>query len=723
MIKASDFLTQANSRGFRLYTGVPCSYLRAFIDYVIDADSLRYVAATNEGDAIAVAAGSELGGSRAVCMFQNSGLGNAVSPLSSLTATFKIPILLIVTHRGEPGANPDEPQHELMGQVTPDMLELLGVPWERFPTEPDQVAPVLERADRWMADHSTPYTLLMSSGSVEPWSRAESGPRPPRTPVPLGERSAPTVWRGDMLAAVLKVARPTDVIVATTGYTGRELYSLGDRPGNLYVVGSMGCASSVALGLAIARPQHRVIVVDGDGAALMRLGALSCIGAEQPPNLVHVVLDNGQHESTGGQQTVTDVTDLAAVAAACGYPVVERATDPQHVAQLVDGHTDATLFVHVPIHAGVPGKLPRPTISPPEVAERLRSFLDAPVPDGDPTESGHDVARDDSSHVAETPHAPRTGVRRLNVLVVTDLDPTALDVLRSHHDVVQAIDAGHDELLRLVADRQVIVFRSGVKISADVMCTAPELELLVRAGSGLDNIDVDHARHHEIALARIPGPGARAVAELAFGLMLSLARQIPRADDLLRNGHWAKHEIEGQLLRGKTLGIYGAGNIGGQVGEMGNAWGMDVIGCVAAPSDDRARELRLLGIELASSDDVLRRADFLVLTLPLNSSTRYIIDADAIAAMRPGAFLINVARGGVVDEQALAAALRSGHLAGAGVDVHEREGEGAVSPLTEFGNVLVTPHMGAGTVDSKRMIGEHVVRIVAAHAAAGEGVR
>ncbi len=715
MIKPADFLTQAKARGYQLYTGVPCSYLRAFIDYVIDSDSLRYVAATNEGDAIAVAAGSELGGLRAVCMFQNSGLGNAVSPLSSLTATFKIPMLLIVTHRGEPGAPTDEPQHEMMGRVTPDMLELLGVPWERFPTEPDQVAPTLERADRWMADHSTPYALLMSSGSVEPWSRTESSPRPLGVPARVADRSAATSWRGEVLAALRSVARPTDVIVATTGYTGRELYSLGDHPGNLYVVGSMGCASSVGLGLAIARPRHRVIVIDGDGAALMRLGALATIGAEQPPNLVHVLLDNGQHESTGGQHTVTDVTDLAAVAAACGYPVVERATHPEQLARLVDGHTDATMFVHFPTHAGVPGKLPRPTISPPEVAQRLRSFLDAPVSDCGRTESGHDVASDDSSHA--TPHAHRTDRRRMRVLVVTDLDATALGVLQSHHDVEQSIDAGHDDLLRLVADCQVIVFRSGVQVSAEVMRAAPALELLVRAGSGLDNIDVDHAREQGIALARIPGPGARAVAELAFGLMLSLARQIPHADGLLRKGHWAKHHIEGHLLRGKTLGIYGAGNIGGQVGEMGMAWGMDVIGCVASPSDDRARELRSQGIELVSSDDVLRRADFLVLTLPLDSSTRYIIDADAIAAMRPGAFLINVARGGVVDEQALASAVRSGHLAGAGMDVHEREGEGALSPLAEFPNVLLTPHMGAGTVDSKRMIGEQVVRIVAEHAA------
>ena len=709
MIQATDFLTRASERGFQLYTGVPCSYLQAFIDYVIDSESLRYVAASNEGDAVAIAAGSELGGVRSVCMFQNSGLGNAVSPLSSLTSTFKIPMLLIVTHRGEPGAGQDEPQHELMGQITPDMLELLGVPWEPFPTEADQVAPVLERADRWMSEHSKPYALLMSKGSVESWSRTATRLRPAIAPATLVDRSAPVARRGEFLAALRAAAGPTDVLVATTGYTGRELYSHGDQPSNFYMVGSMGCASSLGLGVAIARPQHRVIVVDGDGAALMRLGALATIGAENPPNLIHVVLDNGQHESTGGQQTVTDSTDLAAVAVACGYPVVERVTQPRDLARLVADHTSGSVFIHAPIHAGVQGNLPRPTISPPEVADRFRSHLTVPL-----SNSVEDAPGD-----LGEPRPDRVSDPTMKILVVTSLDSTALDELRANHDVVQAVDAEPDELLRLVSDRQAIIFRSGVQISADVMRAAPELELLIRAGSGLDNLDIDHAQEHGITLARIPAPGARAVAELAFGLMLSLARQIPRADRLLRNGHWAKHQIRGHLLRGKTLGVYGAGNIGGLIGEMGSGWGMTVIGCVKNPSAARSDALRRRGLELVSSDEVLRRAEFLVLSLPLCSSTRYLIGAEAIAAMRPGAFLINMARGGVLDEQALATALKSGHLAGAGIDVHEHEGEGAISPLAEFPNVLLTPHMGAGTVDSTRLIGERVVQIIAEHRAGG----
>lgn len=710
MIDAGDFLTQAKGLGFELYSGVPCSYLRAFIDYVIDSESLRYVAATNEGDAVAIAAGSELGGMRSVCMFQNSGLGNAVSPLSSLTSTFEIPMLLIVTHRGEPGAKPDEPQHELMGRITPDMLELLDVPWEPFPTEADQIAPVLERADRWMSESSTPYALLMSEGSVEPWSAPSVGPSSATGPhATLAPRSAPTARRGDYLAALREVTGPADVIVATTGYTGRELYAQDDRAHHLYVVGSMGCASSVGLGLAIAKPDRRVVVVDGDGAALMRLGALATIGAEQPSNLIHVVLDNGQHESTGGQRTVTDSTDLAAVAVASGYPRVERATRPADLARLVAGHTTGSLFVHAPIHAGTSGTLPRPSISPPEVARRLRAHLARPIPDpSDGTPDGNGA-----SEPARRPQ------RRMNVLVATTLAAPALDALRADHDVVHSIDPDPDELVRLVADRQAIVFRSGVQIGADLMRAAPDLELLVRAGSGLDNLDLDHALAHGISVERVPEPGARAVAELAFGLMLSLARQVPRADGLMRSGHWAKHDISGQMLRGKTLGVFGAGNIGCQVGEMGVAWGMDVVGCVEHRTDERAEELRRRGIELLAPDEVLRRADFLVLTVPLRPSTRHIIGGSAIASMRRGAFLVNVARGGVVDEQALAAALASGHLAGAGLDVHEQEGDGAISPLSHLSNVILTPHMGAGTVDSRRMIGDRVVRIVADHASRG----
>jgi phosphonopyruvate decarboxylase len=375
VIRATDFLTAALERGFHLYSGVPCSYLKPFINYVINSKALRYVPAANEGDAVAVAAGSELGGTRAVCMFQNSGLGNAVSPLSSLTSTFKIPVLVIVTHRGEPGAGADEPQHHLMGQVTSRMIELLGIPWERFPTEPDAVAGVLDRADRSMKARSEPYALIMSKGSVESWpdagGPASGGSVRLAVPAPL----APVATRCEMLTAVRSAARPNDILVATTGYTGRELYAIGDTPNQFYMVGSMGCASSFGLGLAIARPRHRVIVIDGDGAAIMRLGALTMLGSERPANLLHIVLDNGQHESTGGQRTVTNTTDLAAVAAACGYPVVQRAATPDQLLAQIAGHKNGLAFIHAPIRPGIADKLPRPSVSPAEVAERLRAHV------------------------------------------------------------------------------------------------------------------------------------------------------------------------------------------------------------------------------------------------------------------------------------------------------------------------------------------------------------
>ena len=698
MIRASDFVEEARRRGFSLYAGVPCSFLKPFINYVIDDESLRYVAAANEGDAVAIAAGSYLGGAPAICMFQNSGLGNAVSPLSSLTATFEIPVLAIVTHRGRPGADRDEPQHELMGRITGDMLELMGIPWEEFPTETTQVGPALDRATTWMRERSLPYALIMAKGSVEPWREPQQRPLGTHHRPALPMASAPQASRGAMLDGLQASLDGSDVVISTTGYTGRELYAHGDAPNQFYMVGSMGCASSLALGVAITRPQNRVVALDGDGAAIMRLGALTTLGAEQQPNLVHIVLDNGQHESTGGQPTSTATTDLAGVAAACGYRHVERATTPERLSDLLRERLVGPVFIHVPIHPGVAEKLPRPVITPREVAARFRRHL-------------HDHATPDPSD-REPAQARRAPHRRMKVLVVTKLFPDAMERLRHEHDVVQQVDPSAEELLELVGDREVIIFRSGVQITAEVMGKAQHLELLIRGGSGLDNIDLDHADQNGIELVRIPEPGARAVAELAFALMLNLARRVLEADALLRQGRWAKHDIVGRLLAGKTLGVYGAGNIGGQIGHLGNAWGMKVLGCVEHPTEARARELSKSGIELVSDAEVLARADFLTVSVPLNPSTRHLIGADAIAAMKPGAFLVNVARGGVVDEQALAEALDSGHLAGAALDVHEREGEGEVSPLARRADVVLTPHIGAGTVDSQRMIGERIVEVL-----------
>jgi len=374
MIEAGAFIRRADAHGFSLYTGVPCSYLKPFINYVIDDANLRYVGAANEGDAIAVAAGAELAGRRGVVMFQNSGFGNTVNPLTSLTHTFHIPVLIIVTLRGEPGGPADEPQHELMGQITSDLLDLLGIAWEWFPTDEEAIEPVLERAVATMDNHRLPFALIMRKGSVAPHA-LQSAPaaRPPAARVIAAV--PPTACRTDMLRAVQASVDRDTIVIASTGYTGRELYALDDRPGQLYMVGSMGCAVSLGLGIALACPDRRIVVLDGDGALLMRLGALAMLGIERPSNLVHVLFDNGIHESTGGQTTLSSTVDFCAVAAACGYPSVVTVAEPDELGAQLAATAGQLAFIHAPTLPGVPDDLPRPNITPAEVAERLRTHL------------------------------------------------------------------------------------------------------------------------------------------------------------------------------------------------------------------------------------------------------------------------------------------------------------------------------------------------------------
>lgn len=375
MIDAGEFFAAAGARGFGLYAGVPCSYLKPLINYVIDAPELHYVAAANEGDAVAVAAGAALAGLPAVAMFQNSGLGNAVNPLTSLNHVFRIPVLLITTLRGEPGGAPDEPQHELMGAITTGMLDLMQVAWEWFPSASAQVAPALDRALAHMRDTGRPYALVMRKDSVAARALA-SAPLSAVQPASCGlPPVAPRVTRSVLLRAVQEAAAPGDLLVATTGYTGRELYALEDRGNQLYMVGSMGCASSLGLGLALARPDRRVIVLDGDGAALMRLGALATLGAVGAPNLVHLLLDNGVHESTGGQGTVSPVIDFCAIAQACGYPRVQRLADPAELATALGEARGRLSFIHLPMLPGIPQRLPRPKMPPEQVARRFAAAL------------------------------------------------------------------------------------------------------------------------------------------------------------------------------------------------------------------------------------------------------------------------------------------------------------------------------------------------------------
>jgi phosphonopyruvate decarboxylase len=309
-------------------------------------------------------------------MFQNSGLGNTVNALTSLTYIFRVPTLLIPTLRGEAGGPADEPQHELMGAITTDMLELMQIAWEYFPVEEDEIAGALERAVAHMDSTHMPYALVMKKGSVAPVALQsvvrESEPRPF-----TGQLAAPQARRHEILLAVQAAAPADSVIIATTGYTGRELYACADKSNQLYMVGSMGCAISLGLGIALAQPHRQVVVLDGDGAALMRLGAQSIVGYEAPTNLTHVLLDNAIHESTGGQSTVARSVNFPAYAAASGYTDVSSLSDRNELAAALaaGNQSRGARFIHVPTLPGIPDDLPRPTITPVEVAERLTGFM------------------------------------------------------------------------------------------------------------------------------------------------------------------------------------------------------------------------------------------------------------------------------------------------------------------------------------------------------------
>jgi D-3-phosphoglycerate dehydrogenase len=300
----------------------------------------------------------------------------------------------------------------------------------------------------------------------------------------------------------------------------------------------------------------------------------------------------------------------------------------------------------------------------------------------------------------------------MKILIASSIYPDAIERLREDHDVVCAFNAKEDVLKEVIVDREVVILRSGVQITSEVMACAPDLKLLLRAGSGFDNIDVDYVNKHGLRLIRIPGPGAKAVAEMSFTFMLALARNLLEADRLTRQGHWAKTRLVGELLTGKRLGIVGAGNIGTQVGKLGVAWGMEAIGCVEPATPEEAERLRAEGIRMTDFNEVLSTSDFISIHVPLNDFTRNLINTQELAMVKPGAYLINLARGGVVNEQALYDALTEGRLSGAGVDVHENEGEGKVSPLAGLPNVILTPHIGAGTIDSQREIGDIVINII-----------
>ena len=376
MLQAAQFVEAARELGFDFYAGVPCSFLTPFINYVIDDPALTYLSSANEGDAVAAVAGAWVGGRKGVAMMQNSGLGNAVSPLTSLTHVFRIPMLLICTHRGAPGVA-DEPQHELMGRITEQMFDTMEIAWELFPRTAEEVGPALARACRYMESERRPYALIMHKGTVAPHELKTQGMPAPQvaqdivdmTQVPTA--SASLSREVALRRLVAETPELGSVLLASTGFAGRELYAIADRPNHLYMVGSMGCISSLGLGLAMHRPDLRVVIIDGDGAALMRMGNLATVGTYGGSNLLHLVLDNGAHDSTGAQSTVAGNVDFASIARACGYAHVARGNDEHALSAFLAHKAKGPAFLHLKIRTGTIADLPRPKVTPVEVLDRL----------------------------------------------------------------------------------------------------------------------------------------------------------------------------------------------------------------------------------------------------------------------------------------------------------------------------------------------------------------
>ena len=375
MITAKSFIKIASDYGFSTYSGVPCSFLTPFINEVISNDQLKYIPASNEGDAVAIASGAWLGKKRGIAMMQNSGLGNAISPLTSLNFPFKIPVLIICTLRGEIGLH-DEPQHELMGQITTRLFENIKIPWEYFPSKTNELKPTLHRVNQHFKAIGRPFALIMKKGTCKDGNQS----RQKRKRYYKSERvnqfdyfqgtQKPT--RKKILSSLINITSSRkSIILTTTGFSGRELYEINDCSNHFYMVGSMGCAPSLGLGLAISLPGYKIVVIDGDGAALMRLGNFATVGSQQPKNLFHLLLDNESHESTGGQNTNSNAIDLAGVAFACGYKNIIRSNLLKSAFFDKIGPT----FIHIKTKSVKDIALPRPAISPAQQAIRLRNYL------------------------------------------------------------------------------------------------------------------------------------------------------------------------------------------------------------------------------------------------------------------------------------------------------------------------------------------------------------
>ncbi|MCB1245649.1 MAG: phosphoglycerate dehydrogenase [Acidimicrobiia bacterium] len=295
------------------------------------------------------------------------------------------------------------------------------------------------------------------------------------------------------------------------------------------------------------------------------------------------------------------------------------------------------------------------------------------------------------------------------VVVAESIAEAGIDTLRQGCDVRDLVGADRSEVLAALKDASALIVRSATTVDREMIEAAPQLEVVGRAGIGVDNIDIDAATEHGVMVVNAPNANTISAAEHTMALLLAQVRRVAEADASLREGRWDRTKFQGVELHGKTLGVLGLGKIGTLVAQRASAFGMTIVAYDPYVSADRARRL---GVEMLRLEDVLAVSDILTIHLPRTPETENLINATTIASMKDGVRIINVARGGIVNESELAEALQSGKVAGAAVDVFDVEPK-TDSPLFGIPQVTVTPHLGASTVEAQDKAGTAVAQAVA----------
>ncbi|XP_076114542.1 phosphonopyruvate decarboxylase-like isoform X2 [Mytilus galloprovincialis] len=375
-LNPGEFYKACVGLGIDYFTGVPDSLLKDFCAYVTaNAPEGKHLIAANEGNAVALASGYHLAtGKHSMVYLQNSGLGNIVNPIMSLTSqsVYSIPMLLFIGWRGEPGKR-DEPQHSTQGQSTPGLLAALGIPFQPLPDYQEGAEQALLTAKHYMKSANAPYALLVKRQIFSPYKLPKTG----EPQFPLNREGA--------LKVLIDCLGNKDVVISTTGMTSRELFEyrvtkdMGHEK-DFLTVGSMGHASSIALGIALQKPRRQVFCLDGDGAAIMHLGSMASIGQNGPANLKHVIINNGAHDSVGGQPSDAknhDTFSFVKIAEGCGYKQAFSATTEEEIKTAIAAmrSMDGPLLLEIKAEKGHRKQLGRPTRTPLQNKEDFMHFL------------------------------------------------------------------------------------------------------------------------------------------------------------------------------------------------------------------------------------------------------------------------------------------------------------------------------------------------------------